>query len=167
MLTPEDADALYPIFSDPEVMKYMGRGLPMTREETSESLMTVIGGWDRNGYGRWCVESREDGAVIGCAGLRSLEGTPELVYLLARSHWGRGLATEIGTASLRYGFEEHGFRRIVAITKAENAASRRVMVKLGMTYLGEARYYGYDVVEYAILREEFSSNGEHYSLSRH
>ena len=56
---------------------------------------------------------------------------------------------------MRYGFETHRFARIVAIAKPENAASIHVMEKLGMRHEKDANYYGIDVTQYAISRDEF------------
>ena len=72
--------------------------------------------------------------------------------------WGRGLATEGATASLRYGFEELGLDRIISIAVPENLASRRVMEKLGMTLCGETRFEGSDVVWYAVERQVWEAS---------
>ena len=48
--------------------------------------------------------------------------------------WGEGFATELGAASLEHGFGTLGLERIVAFTIPGNAASRRVMAKLGFAY---------------------------------
>jgi ribosomal-protein-alanine N-acetyltransferase len=89
---------------------------------------------------------------------------PEVVYHFAKPHWGKGLATELGRASLRYGFETHRFARIVAIAKPENAASIHVMEKLGMRYEKDANYYGIDVTQYEINREDFGLDDSVYVI---
>jgi ribosomal-protein-alanine N-acetyltransferase len=155
MFTLGDLDELFIILSDPEVVRHLGTGLPVTKDEAEVALKSIINHWERNGIGRWAVVDKGSGRLIGWAGLRLLEGTPEVVYLLARNYWGSGLATELGRACLKFGFYERRFERIVAITKPGNLASQRVMKKLGMKYEGEACYYGYDVVQYAISRQEF------------
>jgi ribosomal-protein-alanine N-acetyltransferase len=80
--------------------------------------------------------------------------------LLAKSYWGRGLATEAAEAALRFGFEIAKLERIVAIAKHENIASRRVMEKLGMKYEKDAYYYNNDVVYYSITNERGVSRGD-------
>jgi len=148
--TPGDLDDLYPIFSDPEVLTYMKTGEPASRAETEYALSSIIKHWEQHGFGRWAVVSKETGKLIGYGGLRNLDGTPELVYLLARDHWGRGLATEIARASLKWGFEERHFERIVAVTRPGHFASRRIMEKVGMIYERDTRYHDVDVVLYGI-----------------
>ncbi|HYH87477.1 MAG TPA: GNAT family N-acetyltransferase [Pyrinomonadaceae bacterium] len=155
---PADLEALARIVADAEVMKYLGRVPgPLTLAETETFLHSMIAHWERHGFGRCAVEWRKDSRLIGCAGLRSHEGTAELVYLLDRPFWGMGLATEIAEACLRYGFEVHGFTRIVAFARPANAASRRVLEKLGMCDEGEVDAYGINVVQYAITRQEFNT----------
>ncbi len=72
---------------------------------------------------------------------------------------GRGLATEGALASVGYGFEELGLERIISITLPENAASRRVMGKAGLTYRGRTRWRDHDVVWYAADRQEWAQAG--------
>ena len=157
MFTLGDLEDLCVLLGDPDVVRHLGTGLPVSREESEVALRSIIGHWERVGVGRWAVEERETGRLIGWVGLRILEGTPEVVYLLDKEHWGRGLATELARACLTYGFRECRYERIVAITKPANLASQRVMRKLGMTCEGEKRYYGFDVVQYGISREEFEA----------
>lgn len=61
----------------------------------------------------------------------------EVLYGTAPAHWGRGLATEVAFAVLRYGLEEAGRGRMLGIDDKVNAASRRVLEKIGMTPEGK------------------------------
>jgi len=155
MFRPADLDDLAALLADPEVMKYVADGKPASREETRKALDSIIQHWRRHGFGRWAVEDKGTLEFVGFGGLRSLFGMPEVVYHFATQHWGKGLATEMGRASLRYGFETHHFARIVAIAKPENLASIHVMEKLGMRYEKDANYYGIHVAQYGTSREEF------------
>ena len=155
MIRADDLDNLASLLSDPDVVKYVGDGKPTGREEATRALESIIKHWETHGFGRWAVVDKSTGEFIGFGGLRSLFGTPEVVYHLAKVHWGKGYATELARAVLRFGFEERGFDRIVAITKPQNAASIHVMDKLGLRFERNARYYEIDVVQYEITREEF------------
>jgi RimJ/RimL family protein N-acetyltransferase len=155
MFRPEDLDDLAGMFSDPQVMRYVADGKPAGRDVAQKALTSVIDHWRREGFGRWAAEDKDSSQFVGFGGLRSLFGMPEVVYHFARLHWGKGLATELARASLRYGFEEHRFERIVAVAKPENAASIHVMEKLGMRYEMHTSYYDIDVVQYSLAREEF------------
>jgi RimJ/RimL family protein N-acetyltransferase len=159
-LTRADLNDLARIVADPSVMKYLGRVPgPITPAEAETFLDGMIGHWARHGFGRWAVVEKEDGRLIGCAGFRSHEGVAELNYLLDKPYWGAGRATEIARACLRHGFAEHGFDLIVGFTRPANAASRRVMEKAGLRYVGEVVAHGVKVVRYEITREEFARSG--------
>lgn len=153
--TRDDLDDLHRILSDPDVVRYLGTGQPVTKQETETALSSIIRHWETHGMGRWALINRDTGELIGYGGLRSLEGAPELVYCLARNSWGMGLATETARACLEYGFRVRQFRRIVAVTKPENMRSRRVLERTGMICEGSARYYNLDVVQYGLSRESY------------
>ncbi|WP_407691126.1 GNAT family N-acetyltransferase [Rubrobacter marinus] len=105
------------------------------------------------------MEHGATGAFVGFAGLLRQEDRPEgeheteVGWRLDRSFWGQGLATEGARASQRHGFEALELERIISITVPENAASRRVMEKAGLTFRGETSWRGYGVVWYAADRE--------------
>jgi len=160
----DDLDDLAALFSDPDVVRYVGDGKPVDREEAERALHSIIKHWQTHGFGRWAVIDKNTRIFVGFGGLRSLFGTPEVVYHLAKAFWGKGLATELATAALRFGFEDRGFERIVAITKPPNAGSIHVMEKLGMRYEMHTRYYGIEVVQYAITRAEFKPGNAAYKM---
>ena len=154
---PSDLGNLAALFADPDVMRYVGNGQPADRTEAEKAVTSIIAHWHRQGFGRWIVEEKASGEFVGYGGLRSLFGTPEVVYHFAKAHWGKGFATELARASLSYGFDEHRFARIVALAKPDNAASIRVMEKLGMHFEMQTSYYGIEVVQYAITADQFES----------
>lgn len=154
--TMHDLDGLARIFASPRVMEFLGLNCePMTREETETALVSIIKHWERNNFGRWAIVFKPDGKLIGCAGLRSFEGTAELVYLLDEPYWNRGLATEIARACLRFGFEQRNFPRIVAMTRHANVRSQKVLQKIGMRFEKEGEAFGVFVRFFAIAREEY------------
>lgn len=168
LFTPDDLDDLERLFSDPEVMQYLGveAGKTLSREETAKALRDFIKGWHERGFGRWAVIHKETNRFIGLCGLKLFEGQPELIYVLEKAYWGRGLATEAARAALRYGFEEVKLERIVAVTRPENVASQRVMRSIGMKWEGEGLYYGVEGVGYAITGEEFLPDESLYIVRR-
>jgi ribosomal-protein-alanine N-acetyltransferase len=156
MFRPDDLDELATLFSDPDVVRYVGDGKPVSREESERALESIIKHWQTHGFGRWAVIDKQTQKFIGFGGLRSLFGTPEVVYHFATAHWGKGFATELARAALRFGFEDRGFDRIVAITKPLNKASIHVMEKLGMQFEVNTSYYDIEVVQYQITRDQFT-----------
>jgi ribosomal-protein-alanine N-acetyltransferase len=155
--THEDLDGLWRIASDPEVMRHMGDGVPFTRDVTLVNLTGIINAFERRGWGRWALEKRDGGGLIGYCGLAHgcEEIGVELVYLLARGEWGKGIATEAAAATLRYGFESLNFNSIAAVTRPNNWRSRRVMQRLGMSFERDACYHGYNCVCYRLAREDW------------
>lgn len=162
----DDLDGLHALFSDPDVMRYVGTGLPIGRDESDRALKSIIEHWDRHGFGRWAVLDKTSRQFIGFGGLRSLFDTPEVVYHFSKPNWGKGLATELARASLRFGFEDRRFHRIVAVAKPENNASINVMEKLGMHFEMYATYYNIDVIQYQIKRDEFKIDNSLYVVHR-
>jgi RimJ/RimL family protein N-acetyltransferase len=125
--------------ADPMIMTHMGRP-PMSHAETEAQLDRLIRHWDEHGFGTWAAEEKATGKVVGRIGLSfhsEWPDDPEVGWMLDAAHWNRGLATEGGEACIRFGFERLGVARIVSICTPENAASRRVMEKLGLRYLTE------------------------------
>ena len=98
---------------------------------------------------------KETGEFIGWCGLdhrNPADADPALFYLLKAKYWGKGLATEAAAALLGYAFSPLDLPGIHAGAAPENLASRRVMEKLGMHYLGLDEEGGY---AFTITREEF------------
>lgn len=155
--TPDDLDALALLFADPDVVRYLGSGLPVAREETETALLSIIAHWQRHGFGRWAVVHKATRELIGYGGLRSFHGEAELVYLLGKTYWGRGLATEMAHACLKFGFEERGFGRVIAMAKTANVRSHRVLAKTGMLFERAANVYGMDVLCYSLSRSVYLS----------
>ena len=164
MFCPDDLDELAALFRDPEVVRYVADGKPVGREEADRALQSIVKHWQEHDFGRWAVTEKQTRKFVGLGGLRSLFGTPEVVYHLAKAHWGKGFATELGRAALRFGFEQRGFDRIVAIAKPPNTASIRVMKKLGMKFEMNTSYYDIDVVQYGISRDEFAPGDSVYVI---
>ena len=110
------------------------------------------------------ITLRDGGELIGNCGIRLAESgvqVADLGYEISPEYWGRGYATEAARAMLDFGFGTLGLHRIWAECVPENAASRRVMEKLGMRREGRLRqtqrYKGrwWDTLVYGILEDEW------------
>lgn len=113
--------------------------------ESLKGLENRIAHWREHGFGMWAVFEKASDEPLGFAGLVALEGTDEVQvgYHLAQRAWSKGYATEVGRASLRYGFEVLGLSRVVAVVRPENVASQRVPLKLGLTHVRDEEHYGF------------------------
>jgi [ribosomal protein S5]-alanine N-acetyltransferase len=150
-----DRDAIHAVYADPEVMRYVGHGAHRTEAETTRALRGYAEALRARGYGFVAVIERSSGVLIGDGGLHPLAGRGpdvELGYTLARDAWGRGYATEMGSALVTHAFEALGVPRVMAQVEPENAASRHVLEKLGMTERGVRVTYGRPHLLYGVDR---------------
>ena len=141
----EDLDAVAALFAIPEVWRFpMGRGLQ--RDETARFLDRALAAQASGRPFPWAAEERSSGRIVGYVGLAVPEFLPEVMpavevgWRLAPEWWGRGLATEGGRAALAHGFGALGLEEIVSIYQPENAASGRVMERLGMRFDRDTRH---------------------------
>lgn len=146
----DDAEALAPMYADPEVMRYVGDGRPLARAETERSVKRMIQRWEADGFGLFTTVRKEDGVVIGRVGLlvwnadtwepttraESENGRTEVEvgYTLGRDYWGQGYATEAAGAVRDYALRELGADRLIALIIHGNTASENVARKLGLRY---------------------------------
>ena len=151
---PGDAPALHRLLSDPEVAVWLRpRGVsgPFTPAECSEMVDRGVAHWQAHGFGYWLAWDGD--ACVGRGLLKHSivdgRGEVEIGWAVARTHSGRGIATDLGRHALGVA-AEHGLRSVVAFTRVENLASRRVMEKLGMSYEGDFSHAGYPHVRYRI-----------------
>jgi ribosomal-protein-alanine N-acetyltransferase len=162
MYTPEDADEQFRITSDEEFRRHFpAHFFKPTRDRALVGIGRILEHWNLLGFGYWVVELKEEARMVGYCGLRRLMPTNEieLLYGIERGQWGRGLTTEAARASLRFGFEQMKFDRIMAVTDPLNKGSRRVMEKSGMKHERDAVYFETPVVYYAINREDYRPDG--------
>jgi RimJ/RimL family protein N-acetyltransferase len=164
--TNNDLDALCALFSDPEVVRYLGieAGSIFSRQECETMLHSSIAGWQKHGFGRWAVIDKRLDKFVGLCGWRSSDGTPELLYMLAKEFWGMGLATEAAGACVRYGFEQLHFASAFAITRPEHDASRRVLEKIGMSFEGVKLHTGIEAAVYTLSKDQFRVDSAAYVL---
>ncbi len=142
-----DAPAVHGVYSDPEVMRYVGNGAVSSLAATEKMLRDYVDHQRRRGYSFWAVVHRESGELIGDAGLYGGDEV-ELGYTLARARWGCGYATEAARAWLDAAFGAHRLREVVALAEPGNPASGRVLEKVGMTRAGTRVAYGREHLVY-------------------
>ncbi len=101
--------------------------------QTKAYLERNLAHWSRQGFGIWILRDPTTGRVMGRAGLRhvDIEGSPEveLAYALLPEFWGQGLATDVARACVTIGREWLGLSSLVALTRPDNVASQRVLIK--------------------------------------
>lgn len=152
-----DADEIHRLWTDPGVRKYLWDDEVISREQAEAAIAESIAHFQDAGLGLWAASLREEPEVIGFCGYWFFRDPPELelLYGVATKHWGRGFATEMARALIRYGFDKLALDRIVASTDAPNIASVRVMEKCAMRFDRREIVNGLDTIFYAIARGEF------------
>lgn len=137
--TIEDAQLIYDLNLDPEVIRYTGD--PVKDIEHARQVLenTILPQYALYNHGRWAVLVKPDLKFIGWCGLkvRPERNEIDLGYRFIKEAWGKGYATEAAFACLKYGFEQLGLKRIVGRAMPQNVASLRVLEKCGMQYIGE------------------------------
>jgi ribosomal-protein-alanine N-acetyltransferase len=129
-----DAAAHYAVFSDPEVTRYWSRGPWTALSEAEEAIAATVAAYEDGGGLRLGLVLRTSGELIGNVSLHHLEEASrrcEIGYALARAHWGHGYVTEGLQAMVDHGFGALGLNRIEADIDPRNAASARVLEKIG------------------------------------
>lgn len=156
-ITVGDAPELYALNLDPEVIQYTGDAAFESLEAT-QTFFRNYPDYRQNGYGRWLMIRKEDGAVLGWCGLKYLveTGETDIGYRLFKKYWGHGYATEAAQACLQYGFEILKKETIIAHAMKENVASINIMKKLGMHFWKDENCAEHPGVFYRMTRAQFN-----------
>ena len=147
---PEDAPALFSIFSDPQVMRYWSTPPWASIEHAHRAIEGDIKSLESGQQLRLGIERIDDSALIGQCTLFNFARPcrrAEIGYCLASAAWRRGYMQEALQELIRYGFVDLDLNRIEADIDPRNAASARLLQRLGF-------------VEEGLLRERWIVNGE-------
>ncbi|MDT9000639.1 GNAT family N-acetyltransferase [Paucibacter sp. APW11] len=161
--TDSHLDGLNAMNSDPEVMRYLS-GKPETREETQAVIERVKARWAELGYSWWSFFELASGELIGAGCVQHLgrdQANPlELGWRLRRDKWHQGFALEAAEAMATFAFNTLQAPRVQAVCKPDNAASAKVMTRLGMHYIGRQTWYDSEVAVYEIARGDWQVHSE-------
>jgi RimJ/RimL family protein N-acetyltransferase len=144
--TPRDADALYDLFKDPDVMHGLGKE-PVSGPEQARAIVEEwIAAWRTDALGPFIIETAATNRrVVGEAGLMIFDTRgwtpstwasrktcqPELGWALIRAHWGHGYATEAVAAIREWAHEFRSIEQLVSLISPDNVRSQRVAERLG------------------------------------
>ena len=134
-----DVDAMFGIFSLPEVTKWMGDGEPLSQELCAKWIEVSQKNYATKGFGASAVIEKASGEFIGCSGIvyDSERQEPEIIYAFHPSAWRKGYASELVPTMLNYGLTECGLTYILATIAEANKASAHVVEKAGMKFVTE------------------------------
>jgi ribosomal-protein-alanine N-acetyltransferase len=153
---PGDLEAFCAMEADAEARLYVG-GAPRTREAAEERFWSRVMQPVEGRLAMWATVLKPENRYVGRCGLYPhLNGGVRvadeavLAFYLAREFWGRGLASEAGRAFVDFGFDELKLTRIVTSVQVENAASIRVLEKLGFVVreheIGPRSFYHFELL---------------------
>lgn len=152
---PADFDAFFDMHNDPEVLQYLPvTAPPGDRGVAWRTFALLLGHWQMRGWGQWVVCDRQSDEIVGRVGLWYPEGWPaiEVGWVIRRSSWGRGFATEAAQAAVQYGFEVVGTDHLISIIRHDNTRSIRIAEKLGETLERTEMQHGREHLIYGIRR---------------
>ena len=138
-LNQQDFEGLSAILADSEVMYAWEHAF--NPQQVQEWLDRNLQRYRRDGFGSFAAIEKSTGALVGVIGLlvEHIEDKDYIgvAYILNKSYWGQGYATEGAKACVDYAFGQLGCKQVVADIRPQNMASRKVAERLGMHVVGE------------------------------
>ena len=146
---PDDFAACAAMWALPDVVRYIG-GKPFSVEEVWSRVLRYAGHWQWMGFGFWALEEKATGAFAGDLGFAefkreiepSIQGIPEIGWVLAPHAQGKGYATEAVRAVVAWGDQHFDRARTVCLIHPENLPSLRVAEKCGYKEFQRTTYKG-------------------------
>ncbi|HUA10586.1 MAG TPA: GNAT family protein [Solirubrobacteraceae bacterium] len=145
-----DGALLAAIFGDVRVAAWLrpagGEG-PFTATECERMAAAGAARWTAHGFGPWLVSEAGSPVAHGGLAVKVIDGRAEVevAWAVAAEHWRRGIASAIGARALALA-RELELRRVVAIARVDNAASRAVVGRLAMREEGRIMHAGLEHV---------------------
>lgn len=141
-----DAEAALGAYGDGQVARWLAPA--MDRVADVAAMRVLLQQWVAEDArmmapaGRWAIEAREDGRVIGGATLLPLPPDEEfeMGWQLHPQAWGRGYATETGLALAQWAFGQ-GIEQVVALVRPANKRAAATVRHIGMEWVGETEKY--------------------------
>jgi len=159
-LTSDDTSHLARILGDAEVMRHSVRGV-MSEKSTGEFIEWCRQSYREHGFGPMAVVDKSTSTLAGFCGLNAerVDGADEVEigYRLATAWWGRGLGTEAARATLTHAFGRLGVDSLIAIVEPTNAASVKVIQKLGFSGFIHSQYHRRGVRIYRMTEQQWAA----------
>jgi len=157
-----EAPDVHALLTDEDVRRYLMDGAVASREWVEGIIRDSAASFAARGLGIWVARERGAPAIVGLAGFRDFYRPPvlELFYALLPSRWHRGLGTEMARAAIDHAFTRAGLSEVRASTDEPNAASIRVLGRLGLRPSGRTAKEDvgtvlWDQLHFAVSREQW------------
>ena len=168
-ITLEDTDALFSLYSSPEVVKFINLEV-MERPDQAVELIARFEALRESGQGlRWGVFLLEDNRLIGTCGYKEWDAGrfhAEISYDLAPGNWGSGYMREALVAILDYGFHQMNLRRVEGLVDPADTRSHNLLTGLGFRMEGLLREHDYikgqfqDDMVFALLHHDWEADNK-------
>jgi RimJ/RimL family protein N-acetyltransferase len=151
-----DAPAALGAYGDEQVARWLSPAMDRVRD--TGAMRVLLEEWRAEDAqllvpaGRWAIERREDGQVVGGASLLPLAPDEEFEvgWAVHPQAWGHGYATESGLALARWAFDQ-GIEQVIALVRPSNSRAAAVVRRIGMEWVGETeKYHGLRLQEYRL-----------------
>jgi RimJ/RimL family protein N-acetyltransferase len=151
-----DAPTALDVYGDEQVARWLSPA--MDRVQDTDAMRALLEQWVAEDAGllvpagRWAIERREDGQVVGGASLLPLAPDEEfeIGWALHPRTWGHGYATESGLALARWAFDQ-GIEQVIALVRPANTRAAAMVRRIGMEWVGETeKYHGLRLQEYRL-----------------
>jgi ribosomal-protein-alanine N-acetyltransferase len=159
-LLPSDAQGIFDLDTDPEVMKFLG-GVTMTSMEKAQEVVdNIIWQYEEFGTGRLAIIDKNTEEFIGWTGIKRERQLRDFIYYdlgyrLKSKYWGQGIATETANFSLKYGFQTLKLDKICGATSKTHTASQKVLLKSGLQFAGTFNYENEECNWYEIQKDHW------------
>lgn len=151
--THDDLQIMWVLSTDPAVIKYADTPARDMEEVRQRLEQGPLADYKEYGYGRFAVELKETGRVIGFCGIKYLTEIDlnEVGYRYLKEYWGMGIGTEAAQACVGFARDDLKIEKLIALIIPENIGSIRVAEKLGMTRGPLIHIYGEDALQYEMM----------------
>ena len=159
-----DAEAIYQIFSDRQVLTYHDVEAFKSIEQAKYLIYNLSESFREQEIIRWGIARKEDNKIIGTCGYSGWKKNrlrAEIGYELSQAYWRQGIMTKALGAVIRYGFEKMQLNRIEATVMLPNIASMKLLEKLGFQEEGILRERGFwkgnfhDLKMFSLLKKDY------------
>jgi len=153
LFTHDDLPVMHLLNTDPDVIKYADDPAEDLEESRRRLEEGPLSDYKTYGYGRFAVELKETGEVIGFCGIKYLPeiDLPEVGFRYLKTYWSKGIGTEAARVCVDFARQDLKIKKLVALIIPENIASIRVAEKLGMTRGPLIHIYGVDALQYEMI----------------
>jgi len=167
-VTIDDADVIFAIMSNPQVMRYYGAPM-QSHDEAVKRANGIRTAFQERNIVYWAITEKVSNSFVGSGGFWRIvkpDSRAHIGYELAPTWWNRGFITEAVSAMVKFGFETIELHSIEAGIHPDNIGSRRVLEKVGFVWEGYFRekYFDtgrncfIDAAVYSLLHGDWEQN---------